>query len=487
MTNLYKNFYSAIISNNRGFRSLTYNASNFLVASCCVMMLASCSKVLDQDPQITISENIAITNKKGAESAVAGLYNELQNGSYYGRNFQIISDVSSDIAQSIGTWDFYREMDTYVVTSGNTENGNFWYRAYRAINQANNIIANVPGVTNATAAEKSRYMGEAYFVRALALFDLNRVYGGVPGVVGTLGVPVVTTPSKTITDSSFVARPSLTASYTQVEADLLKALDLLPETYKDNRAQVVKAAASALLSRYYLYVNQPEKVITYSTQVISDTKYSLLPSYPAIFEGKLTAESIFELNFSAADQSGIRNWYFTSALGGRGDLAAHSQYYTEATADPKDTRGKMFARDAVSNVYYPLKYQKAGNIDNIHVIRMAEMYLNRAEARLATNDLPGALSDLNAVHRRAGLDALNLTSAGALKEAILKERKLEFAFEGHRWFDLIRTGQALTKLTQVDRKNGPPTSLTTAGRQVLPIPSFEINANKNMLQNEAYR
>lgn len=471
----------------RNGKMSTTKCFSFAGIICTFLIINACKKVLDQQPQISISTETAITSKKGAEAAVAGMYNELQNASYYGRNFQIISDVSSDIAQSVGTWDFYREMDTYVVTDGNTENGNFWYRAYRAINLANNVIAYVPQVNNATEADRNKYMGQAYFIRALAYFDLTRLYGGVPGVVGTLGVPLVVTPSLKIDEFAFASRPTLQASYNQVESDLLKALELLPESFGDNRSQAVKATARALLSRYYLYVNKPEQVITYSTQVIADSKYTLSATFANVFDNKLTTESIFELNFSATDQSGIRNWYFTSALSGRGDLAAHDSYYREATADPKDSRGKYFAYDATSKFYYPTKYQKAGNIDNIHVIRIAEMYLNRAEARTKTNDLTGALADLNRIHTRAGSDALNITGATQLMTAILQERKLEFAEEGHRFFDLVRTGQAMTKLVQVERKNGPPISLTNGGRQIFPIPSFEINSNKNIVQNEAYK
>lgn len=455
-----------------------------------LLINSSCKKVLEQEPLTLISEDIAITNKKGAQAAIAGLYNELQNASYYGRNYQIISDVSADIAQSVGSWDFYREMDTYVVTDGNTENGNFYYRAYRTINQANNIISQVPSVANATDAEKNAYLGQAYFVRGLAYFDLTRLYGGVPGVIGTLGVPIVTTPSSKIDETSFPARATLEASYNQVEADIVKSLELLPDTYGSdatNRSQVIKGTARALLSRLYLYLNQPDKIIANADLVINDPKYVLAAVFSNIFSNKLTTESIFELNFTSSDQSGIRNWYFPSANGGRGDLVVHLNYYNEATADPLDTRGKLFGYDVTSKVYYPIKYQQAGNIDNIHILRIAEIYLNRAEARAKTNDLAGALADLNKIHTRAGSAPLTISASQELLAAILQERKLEFAMEGHRFFDLVRTGQALTKLVQIDRKNGPPTSLTVAGRQVFPIPSFEINSNKNMVQNEAYR
>ncbi len=485
-------FNKHIFQHKNAARAFRLPGTRTIIAATAILALfgSSCTKVLNQKPIVYISQDIAITNKKGAQAAVAGMYNELQDGNYYGRNFQICSDVSSDIAQSVGTWDFYREMDTYQVTSGNTEVGNVYYRPYRAINLANNVIAQVGAVGDATAAEKNAYLGQAYFIRALAAFDLNRLFGGVPGAYGTLGVPIVLTPSAGIDESSFPARPTLQAAYAQIQTDLLKSLDLMPETLGTDaldRSQAVKATARALLTRYYLYVNQPDSVIKYADPLINGTKYVLQTTFSNIFDNKLTSESIFELNFTSSDQSGIRNWYFTSALGGRGDLAVHLNYYNEAIADPKDTRGKLFGYDATSKIYYLTKYQKAGNIDNIHILRIAEIYLNRAEARIKKGDLTGALADLNKVHMRAGPSALAITDAVALQAAVIQERKLEFAEEGHRLFDLMRTGLALTKLTALDRKNGPNVALTSAGRQVFPIPSYEVNANKNMVQNDAYK
>jgi hypothetical protein len=156
-------------------------------------------------------------------------------------------------------------------------------------------------------------------------------------------------------------------------------------------------------------------------------------------------------------------------------------------ANPKDVRGKMLARDNTVNVYYSTKYQKAGNIDNAHIIRIAEIYLNRAEARAQSGDLPGALADLNKIRNRAGIESLTVTGVQPTLEAIWQERKLELAFEGHRFFDLVRTNQALTKLVQVSRKNGPPVTLSNAGRQIFPIPLADIDSNKKLVQNEGYK
>lgn len=471
-------------------KTLHMKSYNYLLACCFVMVLGACNDVLEQDPQIQIAQERAITNKKGAEAAIAGMYNELQDADYYGRNFQIMSDVSTDIAQSVGSWDFYREMDTYLTSIGNTENGNFWTRAYRAVNVANNIINRVPELTDVQEADKNSYLGQAYFVRGLAFFDLTKTYGGVPGIVGMLGVPLVTQPSTKIDESLFPARPTLEESYKQVEDDLLMALELLPEQHASDvatRSQAVKGSARALLSRLYLYINQPEKVIEYANQVIGDTKYSFVDNYLDIFQSKFTSEAIFELNYNSADRSGLRNWYVPASLGGRGDIAANTSFYEEVTANPDDVRGQLFAFNSGANAYYPTKYIKAGDIDNAHIIRLSEVYLNRAEARAKTGDMTGALSDLNQIRSNAGLDGISTTGTEEMLEAIWQERKVELAFEGHSFFDMVRTGQALAKLSNVERTNGPPVSLLDPNRQVFPIPGFDVDSNPNLEQNEAYK
>lgn len=450
-----------------------------------VILLGSCEKILEQDPKNDVDTDIALSDLKGAQAAVAGLYNQLQNGNYYGRNFQIMCDVASDQAQSIGTWDFYREMDTYQISTGNTENGNFYSRAYKAIYVANTILDKVPGITSITDAQKSVMYGHAYFVRALAYFDLTRVFGGAPKVIGSLGVPIITRITPGVID--LPARASLEESYAQVENDLIQALELLPETGVKSLAS--KGAARALLSRLYLYLGQYQQAIDYSTSVINDTRFSLNPSFTDIFSSKLTSEAIFELSFNSNDQSGIRNWYYPTSAGGRGDIACHTSFVEIAKADPADERGKLFSL-ATANVYYPTKFGKtAGNIDNILILRIAEMYLNRAEARAKLGtDLISAVADLNAVRTRAKASAYNPVGQQAILQAIWDEQQLEFAYEGHSFFDIIRTGQALTRFVNMPRLNAPAfVTLTDINRVLFPMPLFEINANTNIIQNEAYR
>ncbi len=442
----------------------------------CLSFLVFSCNVFDVEPEAAVSDEIAITNANGLEAALAGLYNQLQ-GNYYQGEFQIASDVSSDVAQSVGTWDFYREMDTYVVSPDNIEVRDLWAAMYEVVNQANNIIEGVNNVNDATQETINSALGQAYFARGLAFFDLTRLFGGVPQVYGEMGVALPLEPSR---EPVLYSRASIDESFAQVEADLLQSLDLLLEEGFPQRAS--KSAARALLARYYLYVNNYNQASNYATQVIESGNFELIDDVVSIYKSKNTAESVFELQFDATDGNSIRTWYIPGALGGRGDLAAHDEFFE--TIPENDDRKQLFTFDESSMFWYPTKYETPANSDNLHIIRIAELYLIRAEADFMSGG-GDPLADLNAVRTRAGLDPL-----GAINsiDDILEERKVEFCFEGHRWFDLTRTGKALEELESVPRTNAPgaPAMLEDPGRQIFPIPNAERNANPMMEQNSAY-
>ena len=454
------------------------------------LIVAAGCDVLNQDPQTAIAEEDAIRNEKSAEAALNGLYGQLQSGDYYGDNILIVSDIASDISQSVGTWDFYREIDTYNTVPGNLENRNLWSEAYATVNHANNIISQVPELENVSQESKDQIIGEAYFIRALAYFDLTRTYGGVTGVAGTMGVPIVTEPSRAIGENSYPSRSSIEESYTQVENDLKEAQSRLSGFSNPNWAS--EAAAKALRSRLYLYTKDYDLVEQYATDVIENYSFSLVEDFQDIFYNENTSEAIFELAFNTTDPSSIRSWYFPSSRGGRGDIALHTDFVEKVNSRPQDERGDLIDFDGNIGVYYPSKYQKTGADDNIQILRLAEMYLNRAEARVRKQpvDLSGALSDLNEIRNRAGLQdtaGTGVDTAEEILRAIELERGIEFFEEGHRWYNLVRTGRAQTVLNSVDRKNSEPVSLDNAGRLVFPIPSRDIDANENLQQNEAYR
>lgn len=455
-----------------------------------VLLVAFGCDVLEQSPQTAISETIAIRDQKSAEGALNGLYNQIQSGNYYGDNIQIISDVSSDISQSIGTWDFYREMDTYVTVPGNQEIENLWAQLYSTVNHANNIIVDVPKITDTPQAVKDQILGEAYFIRALAYFDLARNFGGVPGVYGTLGVPIVTQPSRGIDESSFPSRSTLQETYNQVLADLQEASGLLSGLPSKTRAS--EASVKALYSRVHLYLKNYTEAASFATDVIDNFGLSLEQDYASIFADENSSGTIFEIAYNTTDDNGIRFWYFPSSLGGRGDIALHDDFANLVLSRALDERGELIGRDNNVGVYFPSKYGKAGGDDNIQVLRLAEMHLNRAEARANATvpDLVGALADLNLVRNRANLPdtvGAGVATKDQVLDAIALERSIEFMMEGHRFYDLVRTGKAMTVLTGVGRLNGPGVTLGNAGRMVFPIPSSDIDANKNLEQNDAYK
>ncbi len=459
----------------------------YATALALLLLPAGCD-VLEQTPQAQISTPQAFANENAANGAVNGMYNLVQ--AVYDWRVQCISDLASDITQSVDTWDAFINIDEYVTTRDNSEVEDLYTVLYRTIDLANTIIAEVPRLT-LPAERENNLVGQAYLVRGLMYFELARFWGGIPGAYGRLGVVIRTTPARGIDAGSYGARASLADTYAQVRADAETALALLPETRStpaEERGRAVKPTARAVLSRLHLYLKEYALAEQYAGALIADPRYALVAPYAAIFRAKNTPESIFEVQYGVNDVSGMRNWYYPALNGGRGGLALHEAFYGELTADPADQRGTLTAYNASIRAYYPTKYSTPGNSDNTHVFRIAEMYLNRAEARVYLGNLPGAAQDLNAVRKRAGLAETTAATPEALLEAILQERKLEFFQEGHRWFDLVRTGRALTALTDLKRNTGSRlVSLATPARQVFPFPTSEVLVNPNLEQNEAYQ
>ena len=457
-----------------------------LTAILLITSVSACN-VLDINPLSQISSSQAFASLNSAEGVVNGMYNNLQT--VYMWRVQVISDVASDMSQQVDTWDALISADEFNFSADNSEVEDLYTSLYRCVDISNSIIANVPEMT-APQTNKDDLMGQAYFVRGLAYFDLTRFFGGIPKVYGTEGVVIKLTPSVGVTDTDFAPRSSLTESYAQVEKDLLEAINKLPETRASNdlsKAKATKAAARALLARLYLYNQQWDKAEQYATLAIANLPLST--SFEAIFRSRNSAESIFELQFNATDGGGLRNWYYPSSLSGRGGTAIHDATYAEIIANPADARAALTAKNTTANVFYTTKWNTAQNADNVQLLRRSEQYLIRAEARAELNNLTGSAADLNVVRTRAGLGATAATTKAALITAILQERKLEFVGEGMRWFDVIRRGLALTTFADVKRSKGslPAYSIKSAGKQVLPIPSAEIRTNTNVVQNEAYR
>lgn len=431
-----------------------------------VLGFSSCDSILEPQPRLDISTEQAITNKRGAEAALLGAYSELQSNNYYGFEYPALAYLSADEVDWSGSFNFYQQFDLNAIPAENSSIKAVWSQIYRVVNVANNLIDKVPAIQdrNLTEAQRQRILGEAYFLRALSYFDLGRAWGGVP---------LVLKPTTTKDSGNGIKRATLQKTYEQVLSDLEQAEKLLPALTVRSRSS--KEAVWALKARLYLYQQQWEKAEEYATLVINSGKGSLVKPYNSFFTGKLTQESILELAYDNSDRNSHANYWLPSSKGGRYEWKP-SAIIAQELRNPSTGGTRSTAIGSQLNngkeTVFGQKYSKvATGEDGAFVLRLAEQYLIRAEARLkkASPDLTGALSDLNLVRERAELAPLLLTDIDAALLAVEQERKLELAFEGHRWFDLIRTGRAQAVL-----------GLSDKNKFLFPIPHSEILADPDL-------
>jgi gamma-glutamylcyclotransferase (GGCT)/AIG2-like uncharacterized protein YtfP len=439
--------------------------SNYKVlALALVVSLSSCDKILDPEPRLDVSSEQAITNKRGAEAALLGAYSELQSNNYYGFEYPALAYLSADEVDWSGSYNFYQQFDLNAIPAENSSIKSVWSQIYRVVNVANNLIDKVPAIQdrNLTEAQRQTILGQAYFLRALSYFDLGRAWGGVP---------LVLQPTVDKNSGSGIKRATREQTYTQVLTDLEQAELLLPSLTARSRAS--KEAVWALKARLYLYQQNWQKAEEYATLVISSGKAKLVTPYSAFYTGKQTEESILELVYDNADRNSHANYWLTSSRGGRYEWKP-SASITQDLRNPAigGTRSVLIGTQTNNGneLVYGQKYTKiATGEDGAFILRIAEQYLIRAEARLKQNDLTGGLADLNAVRKRAEVQPLVTLDLQAALLAVEQERKVELAFEGHRWFDLIRTGRAQQVL-----------GISDPNKFLYPIPNSEILADPDL-------
>lgn len=396
-----------------------------------IILNSSCKKFLELEPDNALPASAAIVDAGTARASITGAYDRLQ--AYYASNYITLGTMPADNVVFNGTLSQYLQLDQNAIPTDNVTTVAAYQQIYKAINSANSIIARVPEVEDPSLsqAEKDKILGEAYFIRALAYFDLARGWGGVQ---------IQLNPTSDLSVIKGIKRSTLEQTYDQVLEDLKKAEPLLPEDgITRNRAQ--KSAARALRARLHLYRGQWEEAITYATQVIDNPKYILVKPYQTFFTAPfLTAESVFELTFSTNDKNSYWNLWYPSNLGGQYTLKP-SATIIEKLGDPGTGGDRSALISGEGNSVYGVLYNmSSSSTDPSYVIRIAELYLIRAEARIQDDDTDGALADLNEVRRRSGVPDYTGHSKGEILNAIYEENSIEFAFEAHRWFDLVRTG-----------------------------------------------
>jgi len=436
-----------------------------------LVTLASCKKFLEVQPKDSVSDSQTIVDRASAETAVRGIYRALSADNYYGVNFVSVGYLSGDNIQWTGSQSIVQQFIDHNVKADNATVSGIWLAIYTTINRANYVIAKLPGVTDATltTTERNQLLGEAYFIRALCYFDLARTWGGVQ---------IVTTPTISATDKNGIKRSTLEQTYAQVLSDLNAAEPLLPLPTTQNPVRANKETVYALKARYYLYQKDWTNAENYATLVLGDTQnYSLLKPYSAWFANNVvgTKESVFELAYSATYTNGHRGQWQPPANSGTRQWAPNAAFLALVN-DPAigGNRSALVAKTS-AGLWYGNLYYRSPATDPAYIIRIAEEYLIRAEARAQLNKLDDARVDLNAVRDRAGLTATTAVSQADILLAIENERRIEFALEGHRWFDLVRTGRAAAVL-----------GVTDATKNILPIPVDQLNVDPALTQNPGY-
>ncbi|MEO7216883.1 MAG: RagB/SusD family nutrient uptake outer membrane protein [Gemmatimonadaceae bacterium] len=436
--------------------------------------MAGCSSILDVTPKDTVPNATAIVDASGAHSALNGAYSGLQSLDYYGEAYVVFSEVLSDNARHSGTYTSYADADNHQVAADNSEVRGIWTAIYDDVNRTNEIIVKVPKITGMDTDDRNEVLGEAYFLRALNYHNLVRLWGGVP---------LRLAPVATVAEAASITRSTPADVYQQILSDLGQAETLIANTDQTNEASL--GAAYALEARVRLYM-QDWVGAEAAARKVEDMGYALAPNFADLFTptGTATSEDIFRVLFTPAQYNELGYYYLTKNLGGRYEVAADSGAMVAfdpasngvgSAYNPADVRGQYSIRLDGSRVY-AAKYRTATGAEHVHAIRFAEVILTRAEALAQLNRLPEAVDEYNRTRARAGLapDARTGRTQADVLASIYKERRLELAFEGDRWPDLVRRGVAASTL-------GIAVSQT-----LMPIPQGEIDTAPGLTQNPGY-
>jgi len=330
------------------------------------------------------------------------------------------------------------------------------------------VLVRIDGI-DMTADERNLYTGDGLFLRALSHFNLLCYFGGIP---------IKTQPTLDLSSIN-QARNSVAEVYSQIVSDLLQAENLLPATRPLGWASAY--SAKALLARVYLAQFQYTGDFTIAAlakakadDVINSGKYTLAPTYIDLFNGN-TTESIFEVVFDAQNYNRLAQYFFPVSLTGRYEVSPTAEFVQSLRATDTVRFEASIAFDEKS-LAYGIKYKDyTSGTDRVYVLRLAEMYMIRAEAMAFTNgNVEDIRNDINILRARAGLPATTATTIPELKLAIENERRHEFAFESQRWSDLVRTKRA-TAVLGIDEKF-----------TLFPIPLSELQTNTLMTQNPGY-
>ena len=504
--------------------------SIYKVMGCAILAasLSSCvNDWLDVAPSDGTDADAALTSSSDLAAARTGMYAALKGNSnlvdYYGQQFFVYGDVhAGDDYQynNIGGSNrasFYYDM-TYQTASefsSSTSSSNVaWKSPYIVIGRANRIIAAAEGGALSDAAEAKatidQYAAEAKVLRALAHFDLVRIYGKpyTEDQGASLGVPLVT---GVLESNAKPARSTVAEVYTQVVKDLTEAISSNALATETKPGYVSVWGAKAILSRVYLNMGDYANALSVAEDIIKNSGAALWTrdQYFKAWDASTPNESefLFRLNVAGStdnnDLNGIGN---LQQRDGYKEMVATKKFVDMLTSDPKDVRNDMFlpakaekevAVYGTNKVFLNKLRGQGGNLRNVTIvpiIRLSEVYLTAAECAFRNNDKTKAVEYLNDLVKNRTTTVASLATVDNITlDRILIERRKELIGEGQRYFDALRNNETITRYTSEADKGWHKTLSKEAQsfnrdyfKAIAAIPQAEINANPNIKQNTGY-
>ena len=500
--------------------------SIYKVMGCAILAasLSSCvNDWLDVAPSDGTDAGAALTSSSDLDAARTGMYKALKGNSslvdYYGQQFFVYGDVHAgddyqyNYIGGSNRANFYYDMNYQTASEFNTSTVS-WQSPYVVIGRANRIIAAAEGGKLSDAVEAKakieQYAAESKVLRALAYFDLVRIYGKpyTEDQGASLGVPLVT---GVLEPNAKPARSTVAEDYTQVVKDLTEAISSNALATETKPGYVSVWGAKAILSRVYLNMGDYANALSVAEDIIKNSGAALWTrdQYFKAWDASTPNESefLFRLNVAGSkdnnDLNGIGN---LQQRDGYKEMVATKKFVDMLTSDPKDVRNDMFlpakaekevAVYGTNKVFLNKLRGQGGNLRNVTIvpiIRLSEVYLTAAECAFRNNDKTKAVEYLNdLVKNRTTTEASLATVDNITLERILIERRKELIGEGQRYFDALRNNETITRYTSEADKGWHKTLSKDAQsfdrdyfKAIAAIPQAEINANPNIKQNTGY-
>ncbi|MCE5332111.1 MAG: RagB/SusD family nutrient uptake outer membrane protein [Bacteroidales bacterium] len=506
----------------------TKHIYKIFIVGAILMSAYACS--LDKDPlseysevtygQTTSTDSIKYKTKGEMYSQYQALYQKLKDRQeHWYLDLMLIAEAHSDNAYAGTTGSEVMPMENNSVDGGNSVLARDWDRYLADVAQANTVVENIDKVPDQTLtqAERKQWKAEAKIFRAMVWFDMIRIWGNIP-VVTKEGVDITAENIEEVYPLYYPEQTPVVDAYAQIIKDLTEGIADAPANNAADKTMLSKSVAKALLAK--VYAEKPArdygKVLEYCNAVIADG-FSLVSNYADLFslnsagtdaKVRSTSESILEVNYFTGGGNWV-TWMFGKDLLNPETNFTWAKWVTPSrdlinafTTEGDNIRlnqSVVYYATTWSNYYpssnYPFMYKCRSAASSIIKIRLADILLLKAEALAnlgGSANIEAAVAIVNQVRRRVSLPDL-ASSASASKEsllnAILHERRLELAFEGQRWFDLVRYGKVqeiMNSLNTRDSGRLPLRRTFTDVSELLPIPSTVLDLNTNLKQNPGY-